>query len=182
MRAEHRREGPYFALNAESHPITTHEGAVVPPVSRDGPIKIRPIERHGALVKFGFSFDMALKKKSIRALHKIAFEMLCLQAGSFEVIDRRYDPLREYILKGRGTRAVIMGAPSDPDNLGPEITLERVPVIAEWVATLKLGCTFFVDLSPENAFPNLVKEAVLSGKYALLRDSGGGRVADPKTL
>ena len=148
------REGDHvhMVINAEPHPITAPDGHVVQP-AKDHPEGIRStgFEHEGDLARTGFNQPMRFNKKFSRALHKIAFELLCHQEGRNHVLDSRYDPLREYVLRGRGSRAIAMATKAEiGPHVQPKIHLVAVPERDAWICELGLGMTFIVDLSPDN--------------------------------
>lgn len=176
--ATRRGSGHHLVLNNEQHPITTPEGQVVQP-SDGSPraIRIRNLRVTGEQVEATFTQDSRFDKRFMRGLHKVAFELLCLQKGHHFVLDPTLDWVRDYVLRGRGTR--VMGFPITARmQMPPRIafTLEFVQSIPGWLATLTLGPTFFLDLTIDNRI-------VLSGTReswqaeGLLRwtDRGNGR-------
>lgn len=148
------REGGHvhMVINGEPHSITAPDGHVVQPAKNhpEG-IQSTGFEHEGGLARTGFNQPMRFNKKFSRALHKIAFELLCHRLGRNHVLDSRYDPLREYVLRGRGSRAIAMATKAEiGPHVQPKIHLVAVPERDAWICELGLGMTFIVDLSPDN--------------------------------
>jgi hypothetical protein len=97
------------------------------------------------------SYNMKFTKKFIRALHKIAFELLCKHEGAEYVLHDRFDALRGYILRGTGVRwvAVLTGNVTGPSMWKPGFQLERHRD-DNWIVELKLGSVYRIDLSPDS--------------------------------
>jgi hypothetical protein len=89
----------------------------------------------------------------MRALHKIAFELLCFQMGTDLVLDPVYNPLRHYILYGQGNREMILTSSAKPgDWERPHFGLQYNPSWPGWLCTIRLASTFYIDLTPGNVF------------------------------
>jgi len=157
--ATRRPGGPHIILNEESHAVTTESGTVIPPA--DG----RRNALEGVRINFGsdgkprdatFIQPITLTKKVIRAMHKIAFETMCFQRGAAKVLDSRYDALRRYILRGNGSRSV--GVPRDLSSISadtvmrrPVVGLQRLVNTLDFIAELRMGITFRIDLTPDQS-------------------------------
>jgi hypothetical protein len=111
--AIHRPDGPLIAINAEAKKVFAGDGVVIQP-SKGHPesVRLESLDVNGRLASISFSQPMRMNKRFIRGLHKIAFELLCLQQGWEYVVDSRFDPIREYIIHGKGNRGIVFS--NDP--------------------------------------------------------------------
>lgn len=157
---------PYVVENTRKgkHPWAEHENVRIERTAREvrfeidarkGPIK--PFQLHlpdgETLVRapLQLRFDARLA----RGLHKIAFELVCLDKGASEVLQPGYDDLREYILGTRsGFRPFLVEKPGELDlsRLGEghghfEITTTEPG--SHVVITRLFGIRFAVGISPE---------------------------------
>lgn len=178
MYAERRRSGPHIMLNAESHPIITPEGLTVPPAGgQPMAIHCTDFRREGRYATVCFTMPIRLNKRFVRGLHKIAFELLCLQKGRATVLDSSYDALRNYILRGKGSREIVFTTCADVGEWEkPHFFLDRQLGWPGYLVALVLGMSFYIDLSPANSFFSRAQREDL-GAASLMRwsDRGGGR-------
>jgi hypothetical protein len=94
-----------------------------------------------------------MNKRFLRGLHKIAFELLCLQKGRAVVLSSCYDPLRKYIFQGKGSREIVLTTSADEGTWErPLFYVDRQLGWPGYLAALVLGTCFYIDLSPENSF------------------------------
>lgn len=178
MYAEHRPDGPHVVLNLEQKPIETEDGVIVAPTNAD-PLAVSGSEPviDGSRVGLSWQQPIRMNKRFIRALHKIGFELLCFQKGSELTLGESYDPIRNYVLKGIGSRTIAftMSAPIGGWET-PLFQIRTDPRWPGWLATIRLGSTFYIDLSPDNAFFANAKVAELRKHNIMLwSDRGGGR-------
>jgi hypothetical protein len=150
MYAERRDDGPHITLNGEGYTIRNPHGISVGPAqSKEDAVRIDAWSVANGIGNVRFSQPIRYNKRLSRALHKIAFELLCFQAGAKYVLDKRYDPIREYVLHGRGTRRFAIWPNANGDDWAtPKVRVEKHPAWPHWVAVLNLGATYYVDLSP----------------------------------
>lgn len=146
--ARGRPNGPEIVFNAADIPITQGEN-VIPPANANTPAVKSSFDESSATIRV--SYSMKFTKKFIRALHKIAFELLCKHKGAEYVLHERFDGLRSYILRAKGDRwvAVPLGNVAAPNMWKPGFQL-HVDRNANWIVELKLGSTFNIDLSPDS--------------------------------
>ena len=178
MYAERRRSGPHIMLNAEIHPIITPEGLTVPP-ARGQPMAVHcsDFRREGGYASVRFTMPMRLNKRFVRGLHKIAFELLCLQKGRAVVLDSSFDALRNYILRGKGSREIVFTTSADVGAWEkPHFSVDRQLGWPGYLVALVLGLSFYIDLSPANSFFSRAQREDL-GSASLMRwsDRDGGR-------
>jgi len=140
-----------MTFNGERHAIVNVHGVRVPPVKRKlETARIETVATSGEYVHIRVTQPVTFSKRVSRAVHKIAFELLCLQEGTDLVLHRRFDGLRDYVRYGRGSRRVGMGLRASMGSWEePELKLVNFPP-PEWIAELRLGVPFFVDLSPDS--------------------------------
>jgi hypothetical protein len=145
--AVRRPDGPYIALNTSTKKIFTEDGiAVHPAKNHPRAIRLKRFTKQGMFFKASVEQPIRMNKLFVRALHKIAFELLCFNQGPEYVLDHRFDPVREYIRYGSGYRCILF-------DKGPN-DIREVPTLGlwqygtqDWLAGIAF---FFVDLSPEN--------------------------------
>lgn len=173
---------PHLVLNASDKKTVTRDGIIVPPT--DGgvmSIKIHPFREEGGAVAFTFTQPMRINKRFVRALHKIAFEMLCLsqhEADPERLLDPAYNPIRDYVLKGRGRRCILVDVTPTPlDRL--RVTTVKITSAGDPLASygdISLGgLQFKVDLTPDNCLLTDLDE-LLWKELGWMRwwDSSGG--------
>lgn len=180
-----REEGqPRVILNDEDEAITTDDGIVVRPAD-DSPrtVEMKDLEIKGRRASFKMSQRMRLNKRVVRALHKIAFEALCHRKGAEFVLDEAFDPVREYVLHGRGSRQIVFTTEMAKDTwITPTIQLRRVTQVPGWIAVVGLGANFHLDLTPNNSIITRADPDDLRG-HGMVRwsDRGGGTQVQSET-
>ena len=154
MFVQHRADGPHVSLNMEDHPIITPEGVRIPPAGTDQmAVRVEDFKVEGRFATLTIQQPTRMNKKFVRALHKIAFELLCLNRGSDFVLQHKYDPFREYILYGRGAREMVLTCSAEVGSWErPHFGLRHDPTWPGWLAIIRLAATFYIDLSPNNEF------------------------------
>lgn len=154
MFAQHRADGPHVSLNMEQHSIVTPEGVRIPPAGRDEmSIRVTDFKVEGRFATLTIQQPTRMNKRFVRALHKIAFELLCLNRGLDFVLHRQYNPLREYVLHGRGSREMVLTCSAEEGSWEhPHFGLRHDLTWPGWLAIIRLGATHYIDLSPSNAF------------------------------
>lgn len=172
-------DGVHIDLNSESHPVFGKNGVVVKPVDDSGDaVRAALPVRDGSTIQYQFSQPMRVNKRFIRALHKIAFELLCFQQGATYVLHPRFDWLREYVLRGRGNRVIAITKSATSIALPPPIRLllEGVPDSEDWIADIILGVSFVLDLTSDNRIAfKCDAEQLAEGGWILWSDAGGGK-------
>lgn len=150
MFAYRSAHGPQLVLNSTRRPMMTPAGhKATPSSSHPLAVSVTGFDVRGSIGAVSFVQPMRLNKKFMRAIHKIAFELLCFQKGPALVLEDQFDGLRQYILKGKGNRSVIMTTTAAVGQWEtPSFSLENREELPGWVATIRLGSTFFVDLTP----------------------------------
>jgi hypothetical protein len=146
--------GSRIILNSKNKPIQTADGLEVQPAKNGVPsARLAEITRNGPVATIQIEQPIPLSKKTFRALHKIAFEMLALQFGPEAVLDEYFDPVRSYVRRGKGSRVLyILNNVEDPEGSlidRPGVTIHQVRH-REWLVEVRLGLVFYVDLSPGN--------------------------------
>lgn len=154
MFAERRSDGPHIHVNAENYDVRTLDGVHIQPAgTHEMAVRVKDFKIEGTLARVTIEQPVRMNKRFVRALHKIGFELLCLQNGAEFVLDQKYDPLREYILHGRGNREILMTRSSPEGSWEKSLfNLRHDPSWPGWLAIIRLGGDFFVDLSPANDF------------------------------
>jgi hypothetical protein len=169
--------GPQLVLNSTRRPVIAPGGhTATPSSSHPLAVNVTDFKLRGAIGEVSFVQRMRFNKKVMRAIHKIAFELLCFQKGRALVLEEHFDDLREYILKGKGNRSLIMTMSATVSELGtPSFGLEHRDGWPGWIAKIQLGSTFWVDLTPGNAFVTGADIAELHRNGMVVwSDRGGG--------
>ncbi len=178
MFAEHKGDGPHVSLNMEDHPIVTPYGVRIPAAgSNEMAVRIKDFKVEGRFATLTIEQPTRMNKKFVRALHKIAFELLCLNRGPDFVLQPKYDPLREYILHGRGAREMVLTCSAEVESWErPHFGLRHDPTWPGWLAIIRLAATFYIDLSPNNEFFAKAKPAdLMANDMVKWSDKDGGK-------
>jgi len=154
MFAQHRPDGPHVSLNMEDHPIVTGDGVRIPPAgSHEMAVRVKDFRVEGRIASLTIQQPTRMNKRFVRALHKIAFELLCLNRGPDFVLHHKYDPIRDYILHGRGSREMVLTSSAEAGSWEqPHFGLRHDPTWPGWLAIIRLAATFYIDLSPANEY------------------------------
>lgn len=162
----------FSVFNAERKVVHAPDGTDVYPArpGRAKAIELTRFEVHGDTADISFRQQMNLNKRFVRGLHKIAFELLCKQLGADHVLDRRYDPIRAYVLRGVGNR--VFGV-RRTNPIGPEtrlgIQMIPLPRWESWLCVLDIGVSFSIDLSPENRMAQLLADPQVDDSELVMR-------------
>lgn len=97
-----------------------------------------------------------------RALHKIALELLVFTPTPDIVYESRFDLIRDYVMRGVGTRRVVM-AYTEHDWKARKQQVILSPDGGVTAEFLFCGCVFFVDLSPQQTFFPRLEATTLRG-------------------
>ncbi len=181
MYAERRSDGPHMALNMEDHIIVTPDGVrVAPAADKELAVRVKDFKVNGRIVTMTIQQPVRMDKLFMRALHKIGFELLCFQKGPQLVLDSAYDPLRRYILQGHGNREMVLTRSADAGAWEhPLFGLSHDPAWPGWVATIRLGSTFYIDLTPGNVFfAKATPASLMANNLIKWSDKDRGRVVD----
>jgi len=171
--------GAHITLNSEAHVVFGPDGIAVPPAGTSIDA-VRAVESNEAAAsdQIRFTQPMRVNKRFIRAMHKIALELLCFEFGPKYVLHDRFNWLRDYVLGSRGSRVIGMaGSASLATRMPPfELHLKGVPASEDWILQLTLGFPFLVDLTHDNrvALQSDPEELRESG-LILWADSNGGQ-------
>lgn len=150
--AARRGDKVELALNADASATRASDGTFVPASSgQRNAVAVTERVQDGVRV-FRISQPVHITKRFIRALHKIAFELVAYQYGFAAVLDSAHHSLRRYIRFGEGQRTVgIEGRVSEAQALSlpcqPRLALRRDP-LSGWWARIQLGRTFLVHVGP----------------------------------
>lgn len=181
MYAERRSGGPHIALNLEDHAIVTADGVRIPPAGKEElAVRVKDFKVNGRIATLTIQQPVRMNKKFVRALHKIAFELLCFQKGPELVLESMYDPIRDYVLLGRGNREIVLTRSAEAGAWeNPHFGLTYDPAWPGWLGIIRLASTFYIDLSPANVFFAKATPASLAANNLLKwSDKGGGRAVD----
>ncbi len=154
MFAQRKADGPHVSLNAEPHAVVTAEGVRIAPPSDDPmAVRVTDFKVDGRMASMTIHQPTRMNKRFVRALHKIGFELLCLNRGAEFVLHEKFDPLRSYILRGQGSRDMVLTTSAEVGSWErPLFGLRHDPSWPGWLAVIRLGATFYIDLSPGNEY------------------------------
>jgi hypothetical protein len=178
MFAQHKSDGPHISLNMENHPVVTPDGVRIPPAGSDEmAIRVSDFKVEGRFVTVTIQQPTRMNKRFVRALHKIAFELLCLNRGADFVLQEKYDPIRNYVLHGRGSREMVLTSSAEAGSWEqPHFALRHDASWPGWLGIIRLGATFYIDLSPANEFFAKADLAQLEANNMMKwSDKGGGK-------
>lgn len=172
----HCPDGPHIHLSGERKPIIVEDGIVVQPAkNHPDSVRLTEVKTIGSMAEAKFNFGMRITSKwFFRALHKIAFEMLCFQQGVNFVLDSRFDAIRDYVLRGQGSREMFMTSQLFAGQWEkPGVAMHLMRGTSDWLVELRIGPWFFIDLSPENSFPGGTADQLLALGLVRLCDRAG---------
>jgi len=164
-------------LNAEAYAIVTPEGVrIAPPATKPLAVTVKNFKVNGRLATLTIQQPVKMDKQFMRALHKIAFELLCFQKGADLVLDSDYDPLRRYILLGEGSREMVLTRSADVGGWErPHFGLQFHPSWPGWLAIIRLASTFHIDLTPANVFFAKAEQSdLMANNMIKWSDANGG--------
>ena len=108
LRASVTRKGHLdLLLNLESHAVETEAFGTIPEISDSYRDVIGSFQRIGTIGETQMSFTIGGHPDFGRAMHKIAFEWLLKLTSWAELLDRKFDPVRRYVMNGTGHREVL---------------------------------------------------------------------------
>ncbi|HTK30720.1 MAG TPA: hypothetical protein VL332_02065 [Candidatus Saccharimonadaceae bacterium] len=182
MRGTRDPRNPLISLNLGKRPWITAEGVHVRPAVNLGErITFSHGERGPGGYRFRFVQEMRVDDVLIRILTKIAFETVCLLRGAEYCADLRWHRLRAFILRSEGKRAYFMpktlSMPTAANGgVSVPVGISLLPVrvrtdrdwMEEWLAAVRVGPSFLLDISPEN----LVLPTLLEAMPTQARDAG----------
>lgn len=141
------KNGPEISFNMESHAVVDHTGTVLPGFrkrERDVNAQLAQSENQG---KVDFSIEFGRRKKFIRGIYKIAFSALTYFVGVSETRKQKYNGIRQYVKKGKGTRHIILGG-AERSGYYHSFKPPWVSEFGDYTMQFVLcGVTFIVDLS-----------------------------------
>jgi hypothetical protein len=170
--------GLEITLNVESRPIYNKDGIRVDPGdARRGVLaEGTEVDDHG-VVTTAFSSEIRFNKRFFRGLHKIAFNLICHHKGASYLLDSRFDPVREYVRWGRGSRYLVLSKQSrGPQNYTPlHFHLESVPSRGAWFVNLEMVTQFWVEIGPSPQILATADERALEEAGLILRSDNSSR-------
>jgi hypothetical protein len=178
MFAQHGDDGPHLNLNMEEHEIVTPDGVRIPPARTDQmAVRVTEFRVEGRFATLTIEQPTRMNKRFVRALHKIAFELLSLNRGPDFVLDRKFDVIREYVLHGRGAREIVLTCSAEAGCWEqPHFGLRHDPSWPGWLAIIRLAATFYIDLSPANEFfAKASPAALMANNMVKWSDKNGGK-------
>lgn len=169
--AKHTNEGPTILINMENHPIQGKHGTHLGRFGNSKRNVKAEFEVDGPLAHIRFKTSIGENPKFVRGIYKIAFASLAYFIGANKTLDDKYDPIREFVLKGKGNRNLIFIPCEDTEykhEVWPPYKLEAKE---EYVITLRLArIEFTVDLTSNmSIFPQLLSQ---------LKDLGIGNLSN----
>lgn len=98
-------------LNLEPHAINTDCFGAIPPASGSHRDVIGSFERIGPFAHTQMNFKLGGHPDFSRALHKVAFEWLVKLSSWEQVLEPRFNAVRDYVVRGVGHREIIIVMP-----------------------------------------------------------------------
>jgi hypothetical protein len=143
---------PVISFNMEKHTVKDHTGTELTGFKkreRDINACFDHSENKGTV---GFSVEFGRRKKFIRGILKIAFSALTYFVGASETRKEKYNVIRQYVRKGKGTRHIILGR---AEKLGyhhsfkPPLKTKSGDYVMQFILG---GIMFIVDLSENEVY------------------------------
>jgi hypothetical protein len=181
MYAETRRDGPHIALNMEDHAVVRPDGVRIEPAgTQELAVRVKDFKVNGRMAELTIQQPIRMNKRFMRALHKIGFELLCFHNGHQMILDPAYDPIRHYVLLGRGNREMVLTQPAETGGWErPLFGLRHDPSWPGWLGIIKLALTFYIDLSPGNVFFTKAQQSdLIANNLIKWSDKDGGRAVE----
>jgi hypothetical protein len=151
---------PRIRVNASRRPATFGGGQrVMPALHPDERIEFVPLEQGPEGHLFRIGHGMRLDDVFIRMLTKIGFETICFHRGAEYCADLRWHRVRAFFLRSEGERTYAMPKslefkPGPGGTIYVSVGIRLEPVYTdygeEWLAAIRVGPSFAVDLSANN--------------------------------
>ena len=160
--------GNEISINMGRYPILTHDGTRLGAFGRSDRNIQAIFERDGKIGKVSFSTTFGQKPKFVRGIVKIALSSLAYFLGAEIALSADFDPVRSFVLEGKGNRPILLLASTDTayrNQAWPPYRSET----GYYAVTFRLAALeFCVDLSPEvTLFPMLKNKS-----FEMYGDSG----------
>jgi hypothetical protein len=140
--------GKELSINMEHYAVEAHDGSRLGALGKSSRNIHASFERDGQLAKMSFSVPIGQSAKFVRGIVKIAFSSLAYFLGADMALAEDFDPVRLFVKKGGGERAIILMPSSDggySNRAWPPYQTET----GEYAVTFRLATVeFYVDLSP----------------------------------
>lgn len=144
--------GPEISFNMEKQAVIDHTGKELAGFrNRERDINAC-FDRSGKQGKVGFSVEFGRRKKFIRGIFKIAFSALTYFVGASETRKDKYNVIRQYVRKGKGTRHVIFGRAEKSEyhhSFKPPLKSQSGDYVVQFILC---GIMFIVDLSENEVY------------------------------
>jgi hypothetical protein len=186
---------PRISVNLGKQPWTSSDGRHVRPALKSGEkVEFEPTGQGPDGYRFRLRHEMRVDAVFIRILAKIGFETICLHRGAYYCADVRWHRVRSFILHGEGDRTYFMPnsltMPVRPDGgVSVPVGITLVPVevrrsgkrMEEWLAAIRVGPSFIIDVSTENdVLPDLLETMPVEVREAgFLKTCHGKRTVQP---
>lgn len=153
------KTGPIIDVNLEKFKVKTTSGRLLSPgKGKQGGVSGR-ITPHGVEAEIVLGVPVGHQPLLSRGLHKVALGSLVKLISHDHVLDPVYDPVRDFVSTGCGSREVLMLAPQAGWTyrhvVGPVYTSSEGHIGLELVLC---GFTFCIDLSPTQTVVPKLKE------------------------
>lgn len=151
LRVTRTPSGLQVMVNSSNKPMKAPDGSVIPPPGQH-PMAARLTSFHADASHWTatVSHPIRVNKKTVRALHKISFELLCHRKGPRFVLSSRFDAVRDYVRWGTGAREAFLYGQADPLPLRVGFLLGYHKPSGAWFVRCSLGLVFLIDLSQDN--------------------------------
>jgi hypothetical protein len=155
------KSSPIIEVNRDKVKVSTTSGRVLTPgKGKEGGV-IGRLVRNGLEAEITLDVPIGHQLLLSRALHKVALASLVKLISHQHVLDPTYDPVRDFVLNGVGSREVLMLFPQGKWSymhvVGP---VYSSPERYTGMELLLCGFMFCLDLSPKQAVVPKLKEQV----------------------
>jgi len=173
---------PRIWINIGKQPWKPSDGRVVRPAVKPGErIEVAHLGPSPEGYRLNLDFEMRVDAVFVRVLLKIAFETVCFHRGSDYCADPRWHRVRAFIRRAEGHRTYFMPKtltmPAGPSGgVVVPVGISLLPVgvraggdrVEEWLAAIRVGPSFLIDVSTGN----YVLPHVLSALPREVQDAG----------
>lgn len=147
--SDYDENGPAIYINRERFEIKTPTGRVLKGTNSNDPIRDFAYEiLPNRKMRTSYNQELRFDKNSVRALFKIALESIAFFESLEIAREKRYDPVRKFMLTGAGDyRAIIMPDANNEHSsyFSPRNTKEGY---SDMVGMTILGVGFICDFDP----------------------------------
>jgi hypothetical protein len=142
---------PTLSFNMEKHPVLAHNGSRLAPYRKSHRSIDAKLDVLDQRANISFEATFGDSPNFVRGLTKIAFSSLVYFLGSTTALESDFDPVRQFVHSGIGSRHVMLSASSDTqyrNSAGPPYRQDT----GFFVVTFRIAhIEFLLDLSPNES-------------------------------